>query len=97
MIEKFENGEIEYHLPNVIEGLRLANKIRAAIGEEAWTEELLLAETIQHMEPVIDKITHDDKEVGYIDLLKVKDAKFAIISVADNLIGEMFYTEQKKS
>lgn len=96
---EFEGGFIEYHEPNLVEGLRMMAPIKADIFKEgSWvTSEELTASTIEHMGSVIDRVEFDGKEVEIEELLGEKKAHKAILKVADDLIACLFLDDEKKS
>ena len=97
MKEEFENGFIEYHFPNIIEGLRMVGPIKKSFVGSEISEELVLAEVMDRMKPLIDKIEHNGKSISFEQVLSVKEAYGALIAIADKLSGELFLSEEKKS
>lgn len=98
MIRKEENGVvIEYDYPNIVQGIKLSSKIRKGFGSDGIDGDSLLAETIDHMDCLFTKIEFEGNPIEYRDLLKKKSAAKLLIKIADDLIGDLFLSEQKKS
>lgn len=98
MISKNHNGVVvEYDYPNIVEGIKLAAKVRRGFLDQEVDSDTLLAEIIQHMGCLAIKIEIDGESKSYEELLKYKPARKVLIEMADDVIGDLFLDEQKKS
>lgn len=88
--------KIDYRLPNIVEGLRMESEIREAFKEKL-TENVLLAETILRMGPLVDTCYLGGEKVDWDNLLSIKEARPAILRAADSIVGDLFLGEEKKS
>jgi len=95
MRKDFNGGYVEYHVPNITDGLRLVGRIKKALPLDP-TQEDILAETIENAEILIDKVVIDGKESDYKSLLEHRDASEVIIRIADFFVGELFMGESEK-
>lgn len=96
MIEKFKGGEIHYHMPNIIEGLRLKAKIDKILQEKGVGANDITAQAIEHMGPMIDRVLIGKDEAKYEDLFKLNGSWDSLVKISDKMIEKLYLKDSKK-
>ena len=90
---KFDNGIIEYRMPNIPEALRLMSKIKAS--GESFDELEIAAEMLLNIGPMITKIKLNGKVLTYEKALK-NFSLMAPLTEVSTKIMECFNQDDKK-
>lgn len=104
-VKKFEYGEIEYRMPDIVEGIELSANVGFDVdkksGQMVMPDNLLLvlARYIKHMKPFITKIDVKikEKKVSTFDqALKHYELMKPLSDIAGEIMGKLDIKDEKK-